>query len=77
MVFPLSINDKGDIVGISGSDTPVLWQGDRVWDLNTLVVKAEGWHMHQARAINNRGQIVGYANRRNNRNRPVLLTPVS
>jgi probable HAF family extracellular repeat protein len=43
-------------------------------DLNSLIRPHSGWSLEEARAINQRGQIVGLGER-NGHNRAFLLTP--
>lgn len=80
----LSINAAGQIVGVS--DTPdgirraTLWQKDpqgvyRITDLNTLLPPDSGWTLVAARAINDRGQIIGVGEF-NGVNHRYLLSPV-
>lgn len=62
--YAWDINDKGQIVG--SSDTAqkekhaFLYQDGVMTDLNTLLPAKSGWVLHEARAINNKGEIVGY-----------------
>jgi probable HAF family extracellular repeat protein len=70
-----SINDKGQVVGSSGTCAPfdpgsglylaenhaLLWQNDEVTDLGNLG-GTEGFAGNHACAINNQGQVVGHAN---------------
>lgn len=67
------INNQGQIVGASGgtggdfsmsSPRAFLWQNDRLTDLNHLFVD-DVWVFEDARAINDRGQIVGFGRNRN------------
>ncbi len=61
-----SINNRSQIVGMV-TDVPglhqeahaVLWQGNDVRDLNTLIPANSGWVLEEARGINEAGQIVG------------------
>ena len=65
--IPFWVNDQGTVVGVSengvidpltGSPetSAVLWKDDKIFDLGTL-----GGNASLANAINNRGQVVGYA----------------
>jgi uncharacterized membrane protein len=55
---PFGINNRGDIVGLSGS-SPVLWPGGGTpIDLSTRAA-GSGWTLRDARFINDDGQIVG------------------
>jgi len=67
------INDSGQTVGQSGSRA-VLWRGGRIANLNDLVGAGTGWVLKEARAINNRGQIVGWGDY-GGQKRAFLLTP--
>ena len=85
--YALSINDIGQVVGNSyldvvgpGVSRAILWDGDSMIDLNTLLdsdtVNA-GWVLWSANAINNRGQIAGITvNTNTNEQHGFLLTPV-
>jgi probable HAF family extracellular repeat protein len=58
-----AINDKGQVVGITGSCSfgvvhAVLWQNGAVTDLGNLGGTTDNW----AEAINNQGQAVGWSN---------------
>jgi len=76
------VNDSGLIVGyvarLYGSPTfggaAVLWDGGVAFDLNTMVVGADGWNLLSAEGINDRGQIVGYGSF-GGQTRAFLLTP--
>ena len=62
----MEVNDKGEAVGGAGSNTgmrAVLWRNGRVLDLNTLIPANSGWDLQFASAINDRGQIAGWAMR--------------
>lgn len=58
------INDTGQVVGQSLTAAQgyraFLWENGQMKDLNTLVPADSGWVLREARAINKRGQIVGY-----------------
>ena len=63
-----AINDSNQIVGTSQSEHidsyATLWTEGRAFDLNLLVDQAAstaGWSLRDARAINNNGQIAGFA----------------
>jgi probable HAF family extracellular repeat protein len=77
----LAINDRGAITGWSGSlengDTRAfLWQCEKMQDLNSLISPAAGWHLLEARGINNDGQIVGVG-LKNGELRAYSLSPAS
>jgi probable HAF family extracellular repeat protein len=75
------INDAGQVVGVSttssGSYHAFLYERSatpKMQDLNSLIRPHSGWSLEEARAINQRGQIVGVGER-NGHNRAILLTP--
>lgn len=54
------INDLGQVVGSTiFPPRALLWENGTVTDLNTLIDPNSGWRLQYARAINNKGQIVG------------------
>lgn len=56
------INNAGLVVGAVGQQAAqraVLWENGQMKDLNTLIPANSGWVLQEARAINNKGQIVG------------------
>lgn len=53
------INERGQIVGSSDSEWPVLWDNGAQYQINDLIPAGLGWVVTEARAINNCGQIVG------------------
>lgn len=76
-----NINVRGTVVGYSYTtefgETPqhaFVWKNDKMIDLNKLLPKNSGWELSTARAINNRGQIVGEG-KFNGQQRAYLLTP--
>lgn len=50
---------NGAIGGQEQQNTAVLWENGQVKDLNDLIPADSGWHLLDAYAINERGQIVG------------------
>jgi probable HAF family extracellular repeat protein len=58
------INDSGDVIGRahvpSGAETPFLYHDGVMRNVNELI-SDPGWILRWAMAINNAGQIVGYA----------------
>jgi probable HAF family extracellular repeat protein len=75
------INDAGQVVGVSttssGSFHAFLHDRSatpKMQDLNSLIRPNSGWSLEEARAINQRGQIVGLGER-NGHNHAFLLTP--
>ena len=60
--FALGISDQGLILGQSGTFTyvrAVVWHGNSIVDLNTLIPANSGWQLTEAAAMNASGQIVG------------------
>ena len=51
-----------------------LWRAGKLYDLNALLSKHSGWVLHDARSINNKGQIVGRGTF-HGKKRSFLLTP--
>jgi uncharacterized membrane protein len=62
------VNDCGVAVGeavvdiVNGRTVALVWQNGRVRDLNRLITST-GWVFHTARAVNSRGEILGYGSR--------------
>ncbi len=72
-----ALNDKGQVVGnayFKTDEAALLWQGGRVYELNTLVPPRSGWKLQNALAINSQGQIIGNGLHHGIR-RGFLLTP--
>ena len=76
----LAVNDKGQVVGWSGTgennSRAFFWQDGFMLDLNSLLPAGSGWHLIEARGINNQGMIVGTA-MINGASRAFLLAPPS
>jgi probable HAF family extracellular repeat protein len=73
------INEAGQIVGASGYGSfyhAVLFSDSAVVDLNDLVPFDPYWTLAVATAINERGQIIGYASNPIQEFHAFLLTPV-
>ena len=71
------INELGQVVGISCSTTqcrPVLWQGGKILDLNSMIPASSGWQVLDVQVVNNRGQLAGSAFG-NGEVHAVVLTP--
>ena len=81
--YAYGINDNGDVVGtytITGyyywADHAFLYSNGQMNDLRGLIQVTSGWTLTGARAINNRGQIVGYGTNPAGLAHAFLLTPV-
>lgn len=57
--YAYGINDAGTVVGTS-YNAAFVWQDGVMSDLNALIPAGTQWRLDAARAINSRGQIVGY-----------------
>jgi probable HAF family extracellular repeat protein len=80
--FALSINNQGQVVGVSqdangnnSSSVPFLWQNGVMTDLNTLIPPGSPLFLQEAESINDRGQIAGFGLLSNGEQRGFLLTP--
>jgi len=67
------INNAGLIVGESGGQA-ILWENGQMKNLNSLIDPNSGWVLQSARAINEKGQIVGKGSF-NGQTRAFLLKP--
>jgi len=67
------MNNACQIVGTSDARA-FLWQHSKMLDLNALIPANSGWILEEARAINNKGQIVGEGTL-NSKRHAFLLTP--
>ena len=63
-----AINNNGQVVGYAQADSginapeyAILYSNGRMTDLNSLISTIPGWKLTEANAINDYGQIVGYA----------------
>ena len=76
----IAINAAGQVLGHSrkadGRTTPFIWQEGVMTDLNAFVPANSGWVLHEAYALSDSGQIVGWGTF-NNERRAFLLTPVN
>ncbi len=71
------INDKGQVVGVlqtGQTSHAFVWANGQMQDLNTMIPANSGWVLQEARAINNKGKIVGFG-AINGQTRAFLLTP--
>ncbi len=72
-----ALNDKGQVVGnayFKTDEAALLWQGGKVYELNTLAPPHSGWKLQNALGINAKGQIIGNGIH-NGIRRGFLLTP--
>ena len=78
------VNDVGQVVGYLLTETPdgdiggdhaFLYSGGQMVDLNSLIPSDSGWHLGNAYAINQSGQIVGSGVPNDQWPRAFLLTP--
>jgi probable HAF family extracellular repeat protein len=79
-VAAFGINNAGQIVGGprtgSGSTHPAFIYSDgKMADLNTMIDPTSGWHLTEAKAINDIGQIVGTGKNKFGKVHAFLLTP--
>jgi probable HAF family extracellular repeat protein len=63
--YAYGLNARGAVVGSADVGAAAvlhafLWEGGRMQDLNALIPPHSGWVLVEARAINDRGQIVGF-----------------
>jgi probable HAF family extracellular repeat protein len=80
----LAVNNKAEVVGLvktadihsDAADAAVLFAGSEVIDLNDMIDPASGWHLVEATAINDIGQIVGQGRNSVGQLHAFLLTPV-
>jgi probable HAF family extracellular repeat protein/T5SS/PEP-CTERM-associated repeat protein len=71
------INDKGQVVGAlqtGQTSHAFVWADGQMQDLNNLIPSDSGWVLQEARAINNKGRIVGFGTI-NGQTRAFLLKP--
>jgi probable HAF family extracellular repeat protein/T5SS/PEP-CTERM-associated repeat protein len=71
------INDEGQVVGAlqTGQNSHAfVWADGQMQDLNNLIPANSGWVLQEARAINNKGRIVGFGTI-NGQTRAFLLKP--
>jgi probable HAF family extracellular repeat protein len=75
-----AINDQGQIVGISCdikfNCSPFLWENGTMTDLNTLIPADSNLQLLLASAIDDRGEIVGYAYDQSTGDLPAFLAVV-
>ena len=57
---PLGLNNRGDVVGVAGSGSAVIWTNGVMTDLQTVIPTSPVWDLDGAYGINDAGEIVGY-----------------
>jgi len=67
------VNDHGQVVG-TGTPGGILWQSGVITSLLSLLPPGSGWSLLGAKAINNRGQMVGFGYH-NGQGRTFLMSP--
>ena len=78
----LRINAHNEVIGTSTTTglfnfSAYLYRNNFMLDLNAAIPQAPGWHMTEARGLNDSGQIVGYGNQPNSTvTHALLLTPL-
>jgi probable HAF family extracellular repeat protein len=79
-----AINSQGQVVGTSDVTSipydyghAFLYQNGTMTDLNKLIAPSSGWTLQSARAINDKGQILGYGVSPSGEQDTFLLTPAS
>ena len=76
------VNNSDEIAGtcfstVDESSTPALWRDGKVYDLAEHVVGGtDGWHLNDAKAINDDGFIIGFAGK-NGDQQAFVLEPVN
>ena len=75
-ITPAGINDSDVVVGISASGAAIYTLGGGLVNLDTLIDPLSGWHLTEATAINDAGQIVGVGSFQGGPAQAVLLNPV-
>ena len=78
--WPSSINNLGQVVGISQVDyshitRPFFWDNGIITDLNDLLPSGSGWELIHAEGINDAGYIVGKGSFAGGVTRAFLMTP--
>ena len=79
--LPYGMNNSGQIVGLSyNGNNPALNQGflfqnGTMTSLTSLLPPSSGWTLTEGMSINDRGQILAFANDPSGRQHEILLTP--
>jgi probable HAF family extracellular repeat protein len=79
-IFPYAINNNGVIVGSGGCGGAIIVSGGICQNLQNLIPAGSGYTLQEARGINDKGQIIAYAQPEPYASNPihaVLLTPNS
>jgi probable HAF family extracellular repeat protein len=77
-VFPYAINNNGVIVGAGGCGAAIIVTGGVCQSLQKLIPAGSGYTLQEAKGINDKGQIIAYAQLESDPGHPVhavLLTP--
>ena len=79
----MDINDLGQIVGtlqinnVYTDNTGFIYQNGQMLNLNNLIPENSGWTLDKPKAINNKGQIVGFGTYNNISDVAFLLNPIT
>ena len=73
---PLGLNNRGDVVGVAGSGSAVLWTNGVMTDLQNVIATSPAWDLDGAYGINDAGEIVGYG-KNGGLTKGFLLRPLS
>jgi probable HAF family extracellular repeat protein len=79
-IFPYAINNNGVIVGSGGCGGAIIVSGGICQNLQNLIPAGSGYTLQEAKGINDKGQIIAYAQPESYISNPihaVLLTPHS
>jgi len=77
-IFPYAINNNGVIVGTRGCGSPIIINGGACQNLQNEIPAGSGYTLMEAKGINDKGQIIAYAQLASDPGHPVhavLLTP--
>jgi probable HAF family extracellular repeat protein len=73
------LNNNGQVVGEATSGASwhaILFDGQTIIDLNSLISQNSGWTLNHASGINDRGEITGWGTDSLGRTEAFLLTPI-
>jgi probable HAF family extracellular repeat protein len=77
-VFPYAINNNGVIAGSGGCGSAIIVSAGKCQNLQTLIPAGSGYTLMEAKGINDKGQIIAYAQSESDPGHPVhavVLTP--